>query len=116
MLVKVHAIHVGNRADALVERAEEAVTAALERFSPQVTRVEVHLSDVNGRKAGDHDKRCLIEARPAGHQPMAVSHEAGTWEEAISRATEKLETSLERMSDRLGHRKGATSMGGDQTV
>lgn len=116
MLVKVHAVHVGRLADELVSRAEEVVTASMERFRQQLTRVEVHLSDTNGHKAGDFDKRCMMEARPAGHQPVAVSHEAGSWEEAINRAAEKLESTLERLSGRLDQRKGATSMGGDQQI
>jgi hypothetical protein len=116
MLIQVHTNHVVRDSEALAGHAEAEVTAALERFRVQVTRVEVFLSDVNGHKEGDRDKRCVMEARPAGHQPVAVSHEAATWPEAISRATEKLEASLERMTDRLGHRKGSTPTGGEPTI
>jgi ribosome-associated translation inhibitor RaiA len=116
MLVQVHTNHVVHDGETLVNHVEAEVTAALERFRGQLTRVEVHLSDVNAHKPGDRDKRCVMEARPAGHQPVAVSHEAGTWEEAIRRATEKLQSSLDRLTDRLGHRKGNTSFGGDQTI
>jgi ribosomal subunit interface protein len=116
MLVQVHTNHVVHNGEALVSHVEDAVTTALERFSDQITRVEVHLSDVNSHKPGHLDKRCVMEARPAGHQPVAVSHEAGTWQEAINRATEKLEASLGKMNDRLGHRKGNTSFGGDQEI
>ena len=38
--------------DALGRHAEEVVRRALSRFSDDVTRVEIHLSDVNGQKAG----------------------------------------------------------------
>jgi ribosome-associated translation inhibitor RaiA len=116
MLVQVHTNHVVHDPEAMVSHVEATVSAALDRFSAQLTRVEVHLTDLNSHKPGEREKRCVMEARPAGHQPVAVSHEAGTWEEAINRATEKLETSLDRLTDRLGHRKGNTSFGGDQTI
>jgi ribosome-associated translation inhibitor RaiA len=116
MQVQVHTNHVVHDGEALVSHVEGVVTAALGRFNGQLTRVEVHLSDVSHHKPVEHDKRCVMEARPAGHQPVAVSHEAATWEEAISRATEKLEASLSKMHERLGHRKGNTSFGGDQTI
>jgi hypothetical protein len=51
------------------------ITRALGRFESQVTRVEVHLSDVNSHKPGLHDKRCQIEARPAGRKPVSVNIE-----------------------------------------
>jgi ribosome-associated translation inhibitor RaiA len=116
MQVQVHTNHVVHDVEALVSHVEGVVTAALERFNGQITRVEVHLSDVSHHKPGEHDKHCMMEARPAGHQPVAVSHEAGTWEEAIHRAAEKLEAALGKLHERLGHRKGNTSFGGDQTI
>ena len=67
-------------------------------------------------KLGERDKRCMMEARVAGHQPVAVSHEAGTLEAAINATAEKLERSLDHVLGKLGHKKGRTSFGGDQTV
>jgi ribosome-associated translation inhibitor RaiA len=116
MQVQVHTNHVVHHGETLVSHVEGVVTAAMARFNGQLTRVEVHLSDVNTHTPGTKDKRCVMEARPSGHQPIAVSHEAGTWEEAVARATEKLESSLERLTGRLGHRKGNTSFGGDQEI
>ena len=43
-------------------------------LSDRITRIEVHLSDENSLKGGDHDKRCMLEARIAGMQPLAVTH------------------------------------------
>ena len=64
--------------EALFKHTEAVVKDALGRFSDHVTRVEIHLSDVNGQKAGDRDKRVMMEARIAGRQPLAVSDEAGS--------------------------------------
>ena len=102
--------------DALTRHVETELEGAVGRFGDQITRVEVHLNDTNGPKGGDRDKRCLMEVRIAGHQPLAVSHEAATLEEAIDAAAEKLEHSLDHLLGRLGHKKGRTSFGGDQTI
>jgi len=77
------------------------ISEELSRFSHQITRVEVHLSDVNGPKEGLNDKRCLIEARLEGMKPIAVSNNANTHEQAIEGAIEKLKTSLDSMLGRI---------------
>ena len=77
------------------------ISEELNRFSHQITRVEVHLSDVNGDKDGFNDKRCLIEARIAGIKPIAVTNHANTHEQAVGGAVDKLKTSLETIIGRL---------------
>jgi hypothetical protein len=64
--------------ETLAARVQEDVRQGLSRFADQVTRIEVHLSDENAAKPGDSDKRCLMEARPAGQKPVAVTHMAAT--------------------------------------
>ncbi len=89
----------------LIRETEASVRDALERFSAQVTRVEVHLSDENNdQRGGASDKRCLLEARVASLQPIAVKHEASTVQLAVDGAAEKLKRSLESTLGRLGHR------------
>lgn len=95
---------------------EAEVAATLERFAEQITRVEVHLHDANGHKGGDDDKRCTMEARLGGLQPIVVTHDAGTLDEAIDGAVEKLERTLDRTIDKLSDVKGRTSYGGDQVI
>lgn len=73
----------------------------LERFSEQITRLEVHLSDENGQKDGLNDKRCLLEARLGGRQPIAVVQMANTHEMAVSGAIDKLKSSLDSILGRL---------------
>jgi len=91
-------VHGDERLAAIVETV---VTAALERFTAQITRVEVHLSDENGSKGGGSDKRCVMEARVEGRPPTAVSHKAATVEEAMHGAADKLARSLESTLGRL---------------
>jgi ribosome-associated translation inhibitor RaiA len=77
------------------------ISEGLSRFSHQITRVEVHLSDENGDKQGLNDKRCMIEARLAGMKPIAVTHNANTHEQAVEGAVDKLKTSLDTTLGRL---------------
>ncbi len=75
----------------------------LDRFSSQITRLEVHFSDEDGNKNGFNDKRCMIEARLKGLEPIAVSNDADSHEDAISGAIDKLISSLDTRLDRLSN-------------
>jgi len=80
----------------LAEHVEEVVEKRLARFASQITRVEVHLSDVNADKPGDDDTRCLLEVRISGRKPTAVTHFAGNVPDAVSGASDKMQRALER--------------------
>ena len=82
--------------DSLTAQAKTVVEGALARFSDQITRVEIHLSDENGPRGGADDIRCLMEARLEGRQPVAVTHQAATVEQALDGAADKLKRSIER--------------------
>ena len=86
---------------ALARHVDDVVENALGRFSAQVTRVEVHLSDANAGKAGSADKRCLMEARVEGRQPMVADNDADTVEAAIGGAARKLQRVLDSSLGRL---------------
>lgn len=115
MFVNVHTDNHIKGSDDLTRRVEDEVIATLDRFGEQVVTVEVHLNDVNSQKHGV-DKRCMMEARLAGLQPIAVTHMAETLDEAIEGAAEKLERAVDHVVDKLEHHKGRTSFGGDQTI
>ena len=68
----------------------EVVAGELANYSDNITRVEVHLSDDNGSKGGQNDKRCVLEARLENRQPIAVTSQANTIEQALNDALEKL--------------------------
>lgn len=80
---------------------DSLLSEQLSRFSEHITRLEVHLSDENGSKNGLEDKRCMIEARLEGKQPIAVTDVADTYDNAVDGAIEKLKTSLETITGRL---------------
>jgi hypothetical protein len=96
--------------EALIRQVEGEVESSLGRFSLHLTRVEVHLGDVNAGKPGDADKRCMMEARPTGQHPVAVTHLAGSLAEACAGAAQKLANLLESKFGRLHDRKRGTSL------
>ncbi|MBV9882932.1 MAG: HPF/RaiA family ribosome-associated protein [Sphingomonadaceae bacterium] len=85
------------------ERLEERVRAKLKRFEQRLTHVELHVSDVNGQKGGDADKRVSLEARPTGHEPIAVHAEATRVETAVTQAADKAVRALEHALERGRH-------------
>ena len=101
--------------DELAQQVEAVIEGTVGRFADRITRVEVHLSDENSHKGGGNDKRCLLEARLAGLQPIAVSHQAATLPQAIDGAAKKLARAIESTLGQLGSKKGRLSSGGDQT-
>jgi ribosome-associated translation inhibitor RaiA len=95
--------HITGR-EALAQQAEATVKSALGHLAEHITRIEVHLSDENGKKTGGRDKRCMMEARLEGHQPIAVTDESDSLDEAIAGAAEKLKRLLDHTLSRLNDR------------
>lgn len=87
------------------ERIEEMVRSKLDHVADRLTRVEVHVGDVNGPRGGD-DIRCLVELRPEGMQPISASHEAASAQTAAVQATEKALSTYRRQVGRKTNRKG----------
>ncbi|TDD97519.1 HPF/RaiA family ribosome-associated protein [Flavobacterium cellulosilyticum] len=77
------------------------ITEELSRYQSHITRIEVHLSDENGKKEGMNDILCLLEARLEGRKPIAVSNQSDRIELALSGALDKLKTTLESILGRI---------------
>ena len=114
MLIEVNTDnHIQSSAD-FAGKVQSIVASALERFGPRVTRAIVHFSDENSSaKSGDAEKRCAVEARLAGLQPVTVTAVGASVEQALDSALEKLETTLTRTLERRDDPKGRLSMAGD---
>lgn len=93
----------------LTRFVEDEVSRILSRFARRLTRVEVHLSDVDNRKTGQADKRCLIEARPMGAQPRSASAKTTKLASAVDEALGKMERSLTTFFGRRGRPAAAAS-------
>ncbi|MDP2737861.1 MAG: HPF/RaiA family ribosome-associated protein [Pseudorhodobacter sp.] len=88
----------------VAEVAEQIVTAALAPLVGRLSRVEVHLNDVNAQKGGADDIRCVVEARPEGMKPLAVTHHDATVEAALKGGARKLRALLDSEFGKLGRR------------
>lgn len=77
------------------EAIKDLVTNALAHFSDRISRVEVHLSDEDGRGHAKNDVRCVMEVRIAGRNPEAVTNHASVLLDAVDGAAEKLRHALE---------------------
>jgi hypothetical protein len=82
----------------LVKLIMREATELLDRFSDHLTRVEIHLTDIDRGKTGRVDKRCLVEVRVAGMKPIVTSTQTREIETAVNQALRKtvraLNTSL----------------------
>ncbi len=108
-----HNIHGSEKMNLYIE---DTVNATLGRFGRHITRVEIHLSDDNAGKSNGDDKRCLLEARPAGHQPLVVTHVGATLDEAVDGAVDMMEKLLDSTFAKLYDPKGRISLGEDLAV
>ena len=70
------------------------ISTKLNIFSDEISRVEVHLTNEDCEIDNPMDKRCMMEARFAGMQPVAVTNMAETHEKAVGGAVDLLRNSL----------------------
>ena len=101
MQIQINSDHHTLATPELAARIQALLRDTLERYSDRITRVEVHLNDLNSAKGGSNDKRCLMEARLAGVGPVDANHEAQSVELAIDGAMEKLERAIEHKLGRI---------------
>ena len=108
MQIQINTDHNIAGHEALASHVSGLVENCLNRISDHITRVEVHLSDENSNKGGENEKRCVMEARLEGRQPVAVTHQATTIDQSVDGAAHKLfrliESTLGRLHDEA-HRR-----------
>ncbi|RYZ03309.1 MAG: HPF/RaiA family ribosome-associated protein [Comamonadaceae bacterium] len=96
--------------DTLERWAEGQLKESLSRFAEDVTRVEVHLSDETHAKNSGGNNRCTMEARLAHHQPLAVSNDGASMDEAFRGANGKLRRLLDSTLGRIDSHRDHTSI------
>src|ERR1019366_1740225 len=108
MQIQINTDHNIKGREALATQVRGVVESALSHISEHITRVEVHLSDDSSHKSSQNDKRCMMEARLEGRQPIAVTHQAATVDQAVDGAANKLarliESTLGRLREQKSHR------------
>ncbi len=68
------------------------------RFESHIMRIDVHLKDVNGKKAWFNDILWLLEARLKASQPIAITNQAESTPLAVTGAVNKIKTAIEKRS------------------
>jgi ribosome-associated translation inhibitor RaiA len=112
MLIHVNTDNHIHGSEELVGWVEQTLTQSFDRFQPQLMRIEVQLADENSLK-GNIDKRCLLEARLSGLEPIVASEKATTVDQALEGAIDSLTAAIERRLQRLSDKDGRVSMNGD---
>ena len=101
MIIQINSGHNIAGDEELIGNTEHTIAESLKRFDKQISRIEVHLNDENSHKSGNNDKRCMLEARLEGMQPIAVTSHANTNEEALKDALDKLKSLLDTTLGKL---------------
>ena len=86
------------------DRLEQRVREKLGRFEQRLTHVEIHVADVNAQKGNGADKRVSLEARPTGHQPVAVHAEGKRIDDVVGVAAGKAARALDHLFGKLSDR------------
>ena len=87
--------NIAGRED-VVRFVEGVLESKLGPVSGAITRIEVHLQDQNADKSGPDDKRCMVEARLQGRQPVSATDTADNLQSAVTGAVDKLRNVLDR--------------------
>jgi len=105
MQIKINTDHNIHGDERLKEAARALVEQGLGHVLARLTRVEVHLQDENAQKGGSDDIRCMIEARPEGMAPQAVTHNDADVDAALRGAAKKLRNLLESEFGKLDRKR-----------
>ena len=96
--------------EAFAEHIRTVVEKTLSHYAERLSRVEVHLGDMNADKGGTHDHECTMEARPKGMEPVAATHKAANSHQAVDGAAKSLANLLRSRFGKLDDRKGEASL------
>jgi hypothetical protein len=101
-------VHTDNHTSGSAQRTldvQALVEDKLRHFKERITRVDVHLTDENSAaKKRDNDKRCQMEVRLNGHQPLSVTDHGSTHEQALRGAAGKMYGLIESTLGKLDAR------------
>ena len=101
--------------EAFAEHVRTVVKKTLGHLGDRVSRVEVHLGDMNAAKTGPQDHSCTMEARPNGSEPVAATHKASNSHLAVDGAAQSLANLLRSRFGKMDETKGAARFPFDMT-
>lgn len=96
-----------NGNDDLSAQARERISERLsERFGSRLTRIEVHVRDIDGTSNGPEGIEATIEARPSNGSPIVVTARNSSPMEAVNSALGTMVTRLDAVFGKADrHRK-----------
>lgn len=103
MHVQINAAEGIKVSEALAQHIHRSLETVEKRFGDRVTRIEVHLKDINGPKGGP-DKHCMLEARLRGLDPMKAESTSEDAYNGVRLAAERLEKVLDKRIGKLADR------------
>ena len=96
MQVLLHSDPNTDGSQPMADHLSTVVKEAMGRFGERITRVEAHLSDVNGHaKTGSNTIHCTLEARLIGLDNIVVKEHADSAHQAIDGAVRKLKRAVD---------------------
>ena len=104
MQIQVHADHNVAGASELTSYVENQVLADLHAFADRIVSVDVHVRHESAAGRGGDEVRCLMEARPAGHEPVVTRHHATSAVVAVDEAAREMRSRLQSLFGRLDER------------
>ncbi len=110
MQVQVHTDDKIQGGESLAQWVQQETQERMARFREYVTRIEVFLTDEDAGKSGANDKRCRLEARPAGRQPVTVTADADKVADAFTGAIDKLIRAIDNDLGRLKDKNSRDSI------
>lgn len=102
MQIEIESEHI-DITDALEQHVRDKLATIDRRWGERLTRIQMHLQDVNGPDKGGVDKHCVFEARVAGIDPVVAETTAADAYDAIGRAANKLARALEHAIESRRH-------------
>jgi ribosomal subunit interface protein len=100
MKIQVNTDNHIDGAEDLINYIETLFADKLKRFDAHLTRLEIHLSDENAGKGGANDKKCSVEARMDGHEPIFASAQSDVMHISINEALQKIKRGIEHIHDK----------------
>lgn len=92
------------------EHVRAVVQKHLSHFEERLSRVEVHVGDMNADKTGPEDHSCTMEARPNGMDPVAATHKASNSHQAVEGAANSLANLLRSRFGKLDDKRGKAAL------
>jgi len=83
----------------------EQLNEGLKHFSELITRLEVHVADLNADKGGDDDIQVRVEARIRGKEPVLVEARGEGQDEALAGAISKLQAVMRKEKEKMNKKR-----------